>query len=92
MQQINPTASPRGQLGASQAKFHLEEHDVGSLKLGWALPGLLVATRICECVTAWSSLNQRPVSKSTLLSQHLKYSKAFYIIKYNYDHDLLQES
>lgn len=25
MQQINPTASPRGQLGASQAKFHLEE-------------------------------------------------------------------
>lgn len=35
---------------------------------------------------------QRPVSKSTLLSQHIKYSKAFRIIKYNYDHDLQQES
>lgn len=48
MQQINPTASPRGQLGASQAKFHLEEHVVGPLKLGPALPGLLATTRMCE--------------------------------------------
>lgn len=48
MQQINPTASPRGQLGASQAKFHLEEHVVGSLKLGPVLPGLLATTRMCE--------------------------------------------
>lgn len=48
MQQINPTASPRGQLGASQAKFHLEEHVVGLLKLGPVFPGLFATTRTCE--------------------------------------------